>query len=170
MDATISLLGPGGLGALVADAIAKNVTVGTAESLTAGMVAATIAEISGASATLQGGVIAYQNSVKEKLLGVSAALLATKGAVDPEVACAMALGVCAAVGARLGIATTGVAGPDAHQGKPVGLVYVGVALDGVATAQEFRFSGDREAIRVQATQAALALLAATVKDAREQKL
>lgn len=170
MDATISLLGPSGLGALVADAIAKNVTVGTAESLTAGMVAATIAEISGASATLQGGVIAYQNSVKEKLLGVSAALLATKGAVDPEVACSMALGVCAAVGARLGIATTGVAGPDAHQGKPVGLVYVGVALDGVATAQEFRFSGDREAIRVQATQAALALLAATVKDAREQKL
>lgn len=170
MDVSISLLGPSGLGALVADSIAKNVTVGTAESLTAGMVAATIAEIPGASAMLQGGVIAYQNSVKEKQLGVSAELLARQGAVDPEVACAMALGVCAAVGARLGIATTGVAGPDAHQGKPVGLVYIGVALDGVARAQEFHFDGDREAIRGQATQAALALLAETVKAAREQKL
>lgn len=170
MDVSQSLLGPTWLAALVADAIAKNVTVGTAESLTAGMVAATIAEVPGASAMLQGGVIAYQNSVKEKQLGVSSELLASKGAVDPEVACAMALGACIAVGARLGVSTTGVAGPEPHQGKAVGLVYVAVAFDGVARAEEFHFDGDREAIRVQATQAALTLVAEAVQNAREQKL
>lgn len=170
MDSLVSAFVPSGLAALVASAIAKNVTVATAESLTAGMVAATIAEVPGASAMLQGGVIAYQNSVKEKQLGVSAALLASRGAVDPEVACGMALGACLAVGARLGISTTGVAGPEPHQGKAVGLVYIGVALDGVAHAQEFHFDGDREAIRVQATQAALTLVAEAVKAAREQKL
>lgn len=170
MDAQVSTLEPSALAALVADAVAKKLTVATAESLTAGRVAATIAEVPGASAMLQGGVIAYQNSVKEKLLGVSAALLASKGAVDPDVACGMALGACVALGARLGVSTTGVAGPEPHQGKPVGLVYIGVALDGVAHAHEFRFDGDREAIRWQSTEAALALVAEVVQDAREQKL
>lgn len=154
---------------LVAAAVAKNITVATAESLTAGLVAATIAEVPGASGMLQGGVIAYQNSVKEKLLGVSAALLVDRGAVDAEVACQMALGACAAAGARLGISTTGVAGPEPHQGKPVGLVHVGVALDGVASSREFRFDGDRAAIRNQAADAALTLLAEAVEGAREQK-
>lgn len=155
---------------LVAAAVAANITVATAESLTGGMVAATIVQVPGSSAMLQGGVIAYQNELKERLLGVPAELLLDKGAVDPEVACAMALGVCTAAGARVGISTTGVAGPEPHQGKEVGHVYIGVALDGEAQSYEYHFPGDREMIKTAATQEAISLLEQVVKAAGEQKL
>ena len=155
---------------LVAAAVAANITVATAESLTAGMVAATLVQVPGASAMLQGGVIAYQNGLKERLLGVSGELLREKGAVDPQVACAMALGVCAAAGSRVGISTTGVAGPEPHQGKSVGHVYIGVALDGEAQSYEYHFPGDREMIRTAATQEAISLLEQVITAAGEQKL
>ncbi|MEO6530071.1 MAG: CinA family protein [Specibacter sp.] len=158
------------LAQLVNAAVAANITVATAESLTGGMVAATLVQVPGASGMLQGGVIAYQNDIKERLLGVSPSLLETLGSVDPQVACAMALGVCAAAGARVGISTTGVAGPDAHQGKEVGHVYIGVALDGEALSYEYHFAGDREMIRTQATQEAISLLEQVVRAAGEQKL
>lgn len=164
------MLTEAGLSALVAAAVAANITVATAESLTAGMVAATLAQVPGASGMLQGGVIAYQNDLKERLLGVLPSLLESRGAVDPEVACAMALGVCTAAGSRVGISTTGVAGPEPHQGKAVGHVYIGVALDGEAQSYEYHFGGDRELIRVQATQEAISLLEQVVKAAGEQKL
>ncbi len=159
-----------GLDALVAAAVAAEITVATAESLTAGMVAATLVQAPGASAMLQGGVIAYQNSLKEHLLGVSGELLREKGAVDPEVACAMALGACVAAGARVGISTTGVAGPEPHQGKAVGHVFIGVALDGEVQSYEYHFPGDREMIRTAATQEAISLLEQVIKAAGEQKL
>ncbi|AIY03889.1 MULTISPECIES: CinA family protein [Arthrobacter] len=159
-----------GLAELVTAAVAANITVATAESLTGGMVAATIVQVPGSSAMLQGGVIAYQNELKERLLGVSSELLRDKGAVDPDVACAMALGVCAAAGARVGISTTGVAGPEPHQGKDVGHVYIGVAFDGEVQSYEYHFAGDRETIRVAATQEAISLLEQVVKAAGEQKL
>lgn len=159
-----------GLAALVASAVAANITVATAESLTGGMVAATLIQVPGASGMFQGGVIAYQNELKERLLGVSPALLESRGAVDPEVAAAMALGACAAAGSRVGISTTGVAGPDPHQGKEVGHVYIGVAFDGEAQSYEYHFGGDREMIRVQATQEAISLLEQVIKAAGEQKL
>ena len=155
---------------LVAAAVAANITVATAESLTGGMVAATIVQVPGSSAMLQGGVIAYQNELKERLLGVPAELLRDKGAVDPQVACAMALGACTAAGARVGISTTGVAGPEPHQGKEVGHVYIGVALDGEAQSYEYHFAGDREMIKTAATQEAISLLEQVVKAAGEQKL
>lgn len=164
------MLTENGLEALVAAAIAAQITVGTGESLTGGMVAATLVQVPGASGMLQGGVVAYQNHVKERLLGVPAELLAARGAVDPEVACAMARGACTATGARVGIATTGVAGPDPHQGKEVGHVYIGVALDGEAQSYEYHFGGDREMIRLQATQEAISLLEQVIKAAGEQKL
>ena len=164
------MLTEAGLSALVAAAVAANITVATAESLTAGMVAATLAQVPGASGMLQGGVIAYQNDLKERLLGVLPSLLESRGAVDPEVACAMALGVCTAAGSRVGISTTGVAGPEPHQGKAVGHVYIGVALDGEVQSYEYHFGGDRELIRVQATQEAISLLEQVVKAAGEQKL
>lgn len=155
---------------LVAAAVAADITVATGESLTAGMVAASLVQVSGASAMLAGGVIAYQNDVKERLLGVSAELLRDHGAVDPGVACAMALGACAATGARVGISTTGVAGPEPHQGKAVGHVFIGVALDGEAQSYEYHFPGDREMIRLAATQEAISLLEQVIKAAGEQKL
>jgi nicotinamide-nucleotide amidase len=158
------------LAALVAAAVSANITVATAESLTGGMVAATLVQVPGASGMLQGGVIAYQNALKERLLGVSKSLLETRGAVDPAVACAMALGVCTAAASRVGISTTGVAGPEPHQGKEVGHVYIGVALDGEAQSYEYHFAGDRDLIRLQATQEAISLLEQVIKAAGEQKL
>ncbi|GAB2708712.1 CinA family protein [Arthrobacter bambusae] len=139
----------------VALAIERGITVATAESLTAGMVAATLADTPGASGMLQGGVVAYQNAVKAGILGVSEELLAALGSVDAEVAAAMADGARRACGADVGISTTGVAGPLPHDGKPVGTVFIGVATPGGAAAHSYSFSGDRPSIRAQATEAAL---------------
>src|SRR5690625_2186381 len=89
-----------------------NLTIATAESLTAGMLSSAVADIPGASAVLQGGVVAYNNNIKHKMLGVSADTLAVRGAVDSETAKQMAQGACSRFSADLGIATTGVAGPE----------------------------------------------------------
>ncbi|MFE4195488.1 CinA family protein [Paenarthrobacter sp. NPDC056912] len=145
-------------------AIGKNLTVGTAESLTAGMVAATLANTPGASGMLQGGVVAYQNSVKASVLGVSESLLAASGSVDGGVAEAMADGARHACGADVGVSTTGVAGPEPHDGKAVGTVYIGIATQAGAESFEYSFSGDRQSIREQACEAALARLLAALSE------
>ncbi|MCD4850206.1 nicotinamide-nucleotide amidohydrolase family protein [Arthrobacter sp. AK01] len=150
--------------AVVGAAIAKNVTVATAESLTAGMVAAALASTPGASGMLQGGVVAYQNSVKAGVLGVPEELLAVVGSVDGAVAKAMADGARRACAANVGISTTGVAGPESHDGKAVGTVFVGIATDSGTEAFEYGFSGDRQSIREQARDAALARLLAALTD------
>lgn len=118
---------------LVATAGAAGVTVATAESLTAGLLAATVAEIPGASAVLRGGLIVYATELKHVLAGVDAALLARRGPVDPEVAGQLARGAAQRCGADLGVGVTGVAGPDSQDGHPVGEVWIGVwsaRLDG----------------------------------------
>jgi nicotinamide-nucleotide amidase len=130
-------------------------TVAAAESLTAGMVTAVLADTPGASGMLQGGVVAYQNSVKTDVLGVPAELLSGVGSVDGDVAAAMAAGVRSALGADIGVATTGVAGPEEHDGKAVGTVFIGVATEGSASAFQYTFSGNRADIRGQACGAAL---------------
>ncbi len=155
---------------LVAAAVDAGITVATAESLTGGLVAATLVQVPGASGMLQGGIIAYQNSVKAGILGVSEALLESAGSVDPQVAREMAFGACRATGARVGVSTTGVAGPEPHDGKSVGSVYIGIALDGVAQSYEYHFDGDRALIRQQACDEALSLLQQVVAQVREQNL
>lgn len=107
---------------------------------------------------LQGGVVAYQNSVKAAVLGVPQDLLDAVGSVDGGVAAAMAAGARRACGADVGISTTGVAGPEPHDGKPVGTVFVGFATESGSTAFEYSFSGDRQSIRNQACAAALVRL------------
>ncbi|MFC8294018.1 nicotinamide-nucleotide amidohydrolase family protein [Streptomyces sp. NPDC057242] len=102
-------------------------TLAVAESLTGGLVAAELTGVPGASASFRGSVTAYATALKHELLGVDAALLAERGAVDPEVASQMAAGVRVRLGADWGIATTGVAGPEPQDGQPVGTVYVAVA-------------------------------------------
>jgi nicotinamide-nucleotide amidase len=130
-------------------------TLATAESLTGGLVGATLTAIAGASATYRGGVVAYATDVKSSLLGVSGELLAARGAVDGDVAAAMATGVRRVLGADWGLALTGVAGPEPQDGRPVGTLYVGiVGPDGPAVA-EHRLSGDRHAIRVTSCRTAL---------------
>ena len=138
-------------------------TVAVAESLTGGRVMATLVDVPGASAVVRGGVVAYATPLKSSLLCVDAGLLAARGPVDPAVAAAMAEGVrrAAAVGgapADIGLATTGVAGPDAQGAAPVGLVFIAVADDRGTEVRELRLEGDREAIRSAATRAVLALL------------
>ncbi|MCZ9341180.1 nicotinamide-nucleotide amidohydrolase family protein, partial [Streptomyces sp. TRM76130] len=101
-------------------------TVAVAESLTGGLVAAQLTSVPGASQVFRGSVTAYATDLKHDLLGVDAAVLAARGAVDPQVAVEMAAGVRKALGADWGVATTGVAGPDPQDGQAVGTVFVAV--------------------------------------------
>lgn len=149
---------------LVERLTAAGLTVAVAESLTGGAVVAELVSVPGASLVVRGGIVAYDTALKASLLDVPAALLEAHGPVHPGVAAAMAEGVrvAAAVGghpADIGVATTGVAGPDAQGGAPVGLVYVAVADAVGTTVREHRFEGDRAAIRSQTRDAALDLLA-----------
>ncbi|MFF1283792.1 CinA family protein [Streptomyces sp. NPDC058299] len=141
-------------------------TLAVAESLTGGLVAAEITGVPGASRVFRGSVTAYATELKHRLLGVDATLLAERGAVDPQVAAEMAAGVREALGADWGIATTGVAGPDPQDGKPVGTVYV--AVDGPPTARTgsagggkvegLRLNGSRAEIRMESVRSVLAVL------------
>lgn len=142
-------------GETVVAAAGRGVTIATAESLTAGMVTAILADIPGASAMLRGGVVSYSNSVKRDLLRVPQELLDTVGSVDGEVAAAMAEGARSACGADLAVATTGVAGPGEHDGKPVGTVFIGVASANGSTSFPYSFEGTRAEIRALACEAAL---------------
>jgi nicotinamide-nucleotide amidase len=139
----------------VTGAIRRGVTVATAESLTAGMVAAMLADTPGASAMLQGGVVSYQNSVKAEVLGVPAELLDAVGSVDGQVAAAMADGARRLCRADVGLSTTGVAGPEPHGDKAVGTVFIGVATATRSTSFAYTFEGNRPEIRGQACAAAL---------------
>lgn len=135
---------------LVRRAVARGVTVGTAESLTGGALASAIVTVSGASACFEGAVVSYSHAVKERVLGVSHELLEERGAVDPQVAVAMARGARERLGVDWAVSTTGVAGPEPHDGHPVGTVFVGIAGPGVERVERLDLSGDRAEIR-QAT-------------------
>ena len=141
-------------------------TVATAESLTAGMVAAALADVPGASAVLLGGVVAYSNRIKASLLGVSAELLEEAGSVDAQVARQMAAGARRRLHADIAVSTTGAAGPEPHDGKPVGTVFIGLADASGSLSRGFRFTGDRAEIRRQACSQALAMLVGQVSRAR----
>lgn len=137
-------------------------TIAVAESCTGGLLGAALTAVAGSSAYVRGGVIAYADDVKAEHLGVSRHLLATHGAVSAEVASAMASGVRRRFEASLGVGITGVAGPDASEQKPAGLVFVAVA--GPETAQVVRLDGNhgRELNRAHAVQAALRLCAEVI--------
>ena len=140
----------------------RGLTVAAAESLTGGLVASAIIDVPGASRVMRGGIVAYDTRAKRELLGVDGALLAEHGAVDPEVARQMALGVCRVFTldgtvADVGLATTGVAGPDPQDGQPVGTVYVAVAIAGEVWGEHHTLSGDRPAIRAAAVDAVVSL-------------
>lgn len=141
-------------------------TLAVAESLTGGLVAAEITSVPGASKVFRGSVTAYATELKHELLGVDATLLAQRGAVDPQVASQMAAGVRKVLGADWGIATTGVAGPEPQDGRPVGTVFV--AVDGPLTdhpgsagggkVEALRLNGSRAEIRMESVRSVLAVL------------
>ena len=106
----------------------RGLTISTAESCTGGLIAKSITDVSGASLVFYGGVVSYDNSVKENVLGVKAETLSTLGAVSGETACQMAKGVKDLLKTDIGISTTGIAGPGGGTPtKPVGTVYIGIA-------------------------------------------
>lgn len=148
----------------VADLVARlkerGETLAVAESLTGGLLAATLVEVPGVSQVLRGGLVVYATDLKAKLAGVDPALLAERGPVDPDVAVALATGAARMCDADWGLGTTGVAGPDPQDGVTVGTVFVGLAGPGsVERVLGLRLTGDRRTIRSEAVSAALRLLA-----------
>ena len=137
---------------------AAGATVAVAESLTGGLLGATLTAVPGASRTFRGGVIAYATDLKERLLDVPGPLLDAEGPVSAHVAAAMAAGVRNGLQATYGVALTGVAGPDAQAGKVPGTVFVAVAGPGDGRVTELTLSGDRQQIRMAAVGAAVELL------------
>jgi nicotinamide-nucleotide amidase len=143
--------------ALLDRLVARGWTLATAESLTGGLLCATIVDVPGASRALRGSVVAYATDVKASVLGVDAALLAEHGAVHPEVARQMALGARQVLGADVGLATTGVAGPDAQDGHAPGTVFVAVSTPDATEVRAPRIAGGRGAVRGGAVGAAVEL-------------
>jgi nicotinamide-nucleotide amidase len=145
---------------------AKNLSLAIAESLTGGMLCSELVSVPGASKVILGSIVAYQTGLKSAALGVNADLLEKVGAVDGEVAVMMAEGVRSRLALQLmmdtnnviGIATTGVAGPDTQDGKPVGLAYIAIVGAKGIQVWEDQFPGDRQAIRQQVTERAISHL------------
>lgn len=133
-------------------------TVAAAESLTGGLVCAALTSVPGSSAVVRGGVVSYAYDVKSGLLGVNASLLSTRGAVNADVAEQMAAGVRRVCGASIGLATTGVAGPDRADGEPVGTVFIACDAGDRAAVRRLSLTGDREQIRRDSVDAVLRLL------------
>lgn len=138
-------------------------TVACAESLTGGGLAEALSATPGASATFVGGVVSYATGVKIMVLGVPESLVAEHGVVSAACATAMAQGVRGLLGTDWAVSTTGVAGPDRQEDKPVGLVYVGLAGPDGARAAELHLAGDREAIRTAAVRAAVSVVLDAVR-------
>ncbi|SDF10350.1 nicotinamide-nucleotide amidase [Blastococcus aurantiacus] len=135
--------------------VARGETVAAAESLTAGLFCALLAEVPGASATLRGGVVVYATDLKTALAGVPADLLAEHGPVSRPTAAALAEGVRDRCSATWGVGLTGVAGPAPVDGHGPGRVYVGIS-DGQRTdVVELDLPGDRAAVRGAAVAAAM---------------
>ncbi|MET7769935.1 CinA family protein [Nocardia sp. NPDC005366] len=130
-------------------------TVATAESLTAGLVAATIAGVPGASAVLRGGLVVYATDLKHSLAGVSDEQLGSEGPVSAGTAEQLAVGARTRCESDWGIGLTGVAGPDSQDGHPVGTVFLGLSGPRHAEVMRLRLSGDRWTIRLDATQIAV---------------
>lgn len=147
-----------GARALVALLTARGDTVATAESLTAGLLAATLAGVPGASAVLNGGLVTYTVETKIALAGVPRELLDDVGPVAAPTAAALAEGARDRCAATWGVGLTGVAGPEPHGGHPVGAVFLGLAGPGATEVVELRLSGTRWDIRLAAVREAIGRL------------
>lgn len=135
-------------------------TVGTAESLTGGLIAASLTSVPGSSSVVRGGIVSYVNEVKHAVLGVSDQTLSSVGAVSSDTARAMAEGAVGILSCDIAVSVTGIAGPGgAEAGKPVGTVWMGVCRRGEsAQTTRFAFEGDRDQVRSQTVIAALEAL------------
>jgi nicotinamide-nucleotide amidase len=145
--------------------LGRGETVAVAESLTGGLTSAALTTSPGSSATFRGGVVVYASDLKALLAGVPLQLLAERGAVDPQVAAALASGARRRLGATWGLGLTGVAGPDPQDGKPVGTVHISLAAaGGEPQVRSQQLAGDRDAIRCAAVEAALSMLRDSLRE------
>jgi len=139
--------------------LARGLTLAVAESCTGGLLGHRLTNVPGSSAYFERGVLVYSNRAKQELLGVPDEVLRAHGAVSAACAEAMARGIVERAGAACGLAITGIAGPDGGTpAKPVGTVFVGLALDGAVTSRHLRLAGDRARVKWQSTQVALDML------------
>jgi nicotinamide-nucleotide amidase len=139
--------------------LARGLTLSVAESCTGGLVGHRLTNIAGSSAYFERGVVVYSNRAKQELLGVPDDVLRMHGAVSAACAEAMVRGICERSGSPCGVSITGIAGPDGGSAaKPVGTVFIGVAVSGEVTSRRFRFGGDRNAVKRQSAQMALDML------------
>ena len=128
----------------------KGWTIGSCESLTAGLFTSTLASISGASAVLKGGIVAYQSEVKARVVNVDDALIQTYGVISAPCAKQMAILARELLGCDICVSFTGNAGPDVMEGKPVGCVYCAIADANGAETYHLQFAGSRNEVRAQA--------------------
>ena len=142
----------------------KQLTLAVAESCTGGLIVSELVEYPGISAVLLEGCVTYSNEAKMRRLGVKAETLAKYGAVSEETAREMAEGIAKTSGAAIGLATTGVAGPESSEGKQVGLVYIALSYRGKTQVKQCSFVGKRNKIRERAAYAALNLLRKEIND------
>ena len=131
----------------------RGLTLGLAESVTGGLISARLTDVPGASDVLRGAVVPYDRALKIGVLGAP-----DIAAVSKEMVLAMAAGACRVLGADVGLATSGAAGPDPHEGAPPGTVWIGLHLDGGGEAVRVRFNMDRTRVRQLSTISALNLL------------
>ncbi len=143
----------------------KGLTLTTAESCTAGLIASRLVNVPGISSVFMQGYITYSNESKQRLIGVSKESLETYGAVSSRVAEEMAAGAAESAGCDVAISCTGIAGPDGGtKEKPVGLVYMGCYVKGKLTVLENHFSGSRQEVREASAKKALELLLECLND------
>ena len=155
-----------GASALLEALAGKGVHLAVAESLTGGMLTSALVDVPGSSRVLLGSIVAYQNELKHGLLGVSKALLAEVGPVDPQVAIQMASGVRQSLAEKssidpalvIGVSTTGVAGPGEQDGKPAGTAFVGISYEAGDFIYPLNLTGTRGEIRSSVVAAAIKVL------------
>ena len=144
--------------------IEKGVSVAVAESCTAGLIASKLTTVSGSSSYFKGGVVAYQNEIKTKILGVSRSIIDEKTEVSAEVVKQMAQSVLGKFDADFAIAISGYAGPTGGTNKnPIGTVFIAIASVVGVVVSRFVFSGNRQSIVNQASESALNLLYTKIK-------
>jgi len=143
----------------------RDLTVAVAESMTGGLLAAALADLPESSQRFLGGVVSYRTDKKMDLLGVPEDVIVQDGVVSHPTAQLMAEGARRIFHAGLAISVTGVAGPQRQEGKPVGLTYIGVSLDGRTEVREYRWPGGRAANRVASVEAAIGFAADLLESA-----
>ena len=145
---------------------ANGQTLATAESLTGGLVAAALTDVAGSSQAFRGGVVAYATDLKAEVLGVDSWMLEKHGPVYAPVAAAMAEGVRMRLGATIGVATTGVAGPEPADGFPPGTVHIAVSLADDTVVRTMALAGNRDEVRRLAVERVLGLLLGRIREDR----